>query len=66
MVSEHPIGVRSETAEDVRFRVQNHCQSVYVTVASAVKFLSFETIAIAPPQKRKPLSSESWEDLQKG
>jgi hypothetical protein len=42
---------RSETAENVPFRVQYHSQSVCVIVISAVKFRNTETIAIAAPQK---------------
>jgi hypothetical protein len=42
-----------ETAENGPICVQNHSQSVCVTVTSAVKFFCFETIATALPQNRK-------------
>jgi hypothetical protein len=54
---------RSETAEDIPFRVQNHSQCVCVAVASPVKFLDSETIAGAPTQKSKPLTPELCENL---
>jgi hypothetical protein len=44
---------RSEAAEDVPGRVQNHSQSVCVPVTSAVKFFCFETIATAPATEAK-------------
>jgi uncharacterized protein (UPF0147 family) len=41
---------RRKAAADASFRVHNQSQCVDVAVASAVKFLCFETIATAPPQ----------------
>jgi hypothetical protein len=55
---------QSEATENVLFRVQNHSQNVSETVTSARKFLCFETIATAPPQKRILLSTELCEDLR--
>jgi hypothetical protein len=40
---------RTETAEDVPFRIQNHSQTVSVTVTSVMKFCRLETIATASP-----------------
>jgi hypothetical protein len=59
------MSLRSEAAEDIPFRVQNHRQSVCVTVTSAGKFFCFETIAPAPPHKGKLLPPEFCDDLQK-
>jgi hypothetical protein len=56
---------RSEAAEDIPFRVQNHSQSVCVTVTSAVKVFRRKPIATSPPQKFKMLSPELCEDIRK-
>jgi hypothetical protein len=57
---------RSEVAENVLFRVQNHMQRICVAVTSAVRFLSLETIATASPRKRKPPLLKVCEDLWTG
>jgi hypothetical protein len=55
----------SESAEDVPVRVQNHGQSVRVSVAAAVKFTRTKTVAAAAPQKRKPPSAKLSDHLRK-
>jgi phosphoenolpyruvate carboxylase len=45
----------SEHAENIPFCVENHVQSVCVTVTSTMKFFHFETIAIGWPQKQQSL-----------
>jgi hypothetical protein len=54
---------RSEGAEDIPVRVQNHSQSVCVPVAAVLKDFRFETVRAAPPQKSKSLLFELREDL---
>jgi hypothetical protein len=55
----------SETSENIPFRVQNHCQSIWVTVTSRMKLWSTKTIAIASPQNLEILSPELCEYLRK-
>jgi hypothetical protein len=56
---------RSESAEDVPVRVQNHSQSVRVPVAAAVKVTRTGTVAAAAPQKSKFAFLEIVKELRK-
>jgi hypothetical protein len=56
---------RSKITQDVPFLVQNHSQSVRMTVAAAVEVARTETVAAVPAPKRKPLPAELHEDVRK-
>jgi hypothetical protein len=53
--SEFPLH-RSETSENVPFRVENHCQSVCVTVTEVAKVFCFEPSPTIPAQNFEMLS----------
>jgi hypothetical protein len=55
----------SESAEDVPISVQNHSQSVRVSVAAAVKVPTTKTVAAAAPRKSKLFFLEIFKKLRK-